>query len=197
MANYRCTNCGQITEDHVAAVNGCMFCGAGYGAGRPVQKQVLYGVDLVRLAYAQRLAIGLAIIAVVVPIAIAMTLVPGPAVPRSAPIWTALLAVLYIGYAVAAVGLVFWHGRYMDSNPLATLIAAACAILPVIGAITMLAMSARISAFFRDTPVKFDWLGPDIESARRAQNPSLCPGCGYDLTGNVSGRCSECGRTVE
>ena len=27
--------------------------------------------------------------------------------------------------------------------------------------------------------------------------PHLCDGCGYDLTGNASGRCPECGRTIE
>ena len=27
--------------------------------------------------------------------------------------------------------------------------------------------------------------------------PSLCRSCGYDLTGNLSGRCSECGREIE
>jgi len=30
----------------------------------------------------------------------------------------------------------------------------------------------------------------------RRRPPGHCPACGYDLTGNVSGRCPECGRTV-
>lgn len=30
----------------------------------------------------------------------------------------------------------------------------------------------------------------------RRPRPGCCQGCGYDLTGNVSGRCPECGRTV-
>jgi hypothetical protein len=30
----------------------------------------------------------------------------------------------------------------------------------------------------------------------RRRRPGLCPGCGYDLTGNVSGRCPECGATT-
>lgn len=29
---------------------------------------------------------------------------------------------------------------------------------------------------------------------RRFRPPHCCPACGYDLTGNVSGRCPECGR---
>ena len=31
---------------------------------------------------------------------------------------------------------------------------------------------------------------------RRRARRGLCPGCGYDLTGNVSGVCPECGETV-
>ena len=33
--------------------------------------------------------------------------------------------------------------------------------------------------------------------ARHRRRHNLCPTCGYDLTGNVSGRCSECGEAVE
>ncbi|RJP32468.1 MAG: hypothetical protein C4547_13800 [Phycisphaerales bacterium] len=31
----------------------------------------------------------------------------------------------------------------------------------------------------------------------RRRPPNECGHCGYDLTGNVSGRCPECGRAVE
>jgi ABC-type dipeptide/oligopeptide/nickel transport system permease component len=34
----------------------------------------------------------------------------------------------------------------------------------------------------------------ELRAARARQG--LCPACGYDLTGNTSGRCSECGETV-
>jgi predicted amidophosphoribosyltransferase len=36
-------------------------------------------------------------------------------------------------------------------------------------------------------PAAFLW------SRRRLRKPGSCPNCGYDLTGNASGRCSECG----
>ena len=36
----------------------------------------------------------------------------------------------------------------------------------------------------------FWWLG------RRRRVPGHCRNCGYDLTGNVSGRCSECGTAI-
>jgi len=33
-------------------------------------------------------------------------------------------------------------------------------------------------------------------SSNRRDRPGACAGCGYDLTGNVSGRCPECGGPV-
>lgn len=32
--------------------------------------------------------------------------------------------------------------------------------------------------------------------ARRRRRPGACRRCGYDLTGNASGRCPECGQTI-
>ncbi len=32
---------------------------------------------------------------------------------------------------------------------------------------------------------------------RRSPLPGHCVSCGYDLTGNVSGRCPECGRILD
>ena len=39
------------------------------------------------------------------------------------------------------------------------------------------------------------WLRGRIRRHRRRRR-GLCPRCGYDLTGNTSGRCSECGEVV-
>ena len=35
-----------------------------------------------------------------------------------------------------------------------------------------------------------------IAGWRRHPGPNCCRACGYDLTGNVSGRCPECGATL-
>jgi hypothetical protein len=35
-----------------------------------------------------------------------------------------------------------------------------------------------------------------LRRRRRARRPGTCSTCGYDLTGNVSGVCPECGRTL-
>jgi hypothetical protein len=40
------------------------------------------------------------------------------------------------------------------------------------------------------------WLRRWIRGRRLRRHPNLCTACGYDLTGNVSGRCPECGTDV-
>jgi hypothetical protein len=41
------------------------------------------------------------------------------------------------------------------------------------------------------------WLAYGRNSKRYRRRHNLCLACGYDLTGNVSGRCSECGMAIE
>jgi hypothetical protein len=49
---------------------------------------------------------------------------------------------------------------------------------------TMVAPTAILPAF---------WTVRFIRWAKRAREPGRCPKCGYDLTGNTSGVCPECG----
>jgi uncharacterized paraquat-inducible protein A len=52
--------------------------------------------------------------------------------------------------------------------------------------LTLVAMTA-VSAFHVAR-----WIRATVTAARR-RTRRLCLGCGYDLNGNVSGRCPECG----
>ena len=57
---------------------------------------------------------------------------------------------------------------------------------------------AEALAFFSVPPLL--WLAlctRRLVLLRRRRGPGLCPTCGYDLTGNTSGVCSECGTAVE
>ena len=41
------------------------------------------------------------------------------------------------------------------------------------------------------------WLAAGVWNKRRKLGPNTCPDCGYDLTGNESGECPECGDASE
>ena len=57
--------------------------------------------------------------------------------------------------------------------------------------IRVVAVSLWIPLFVFAIPTALLWY-----RARRRYAPGHCQHCGYDLTGNVSGRCSECGAGV-
>ena len=40
------------------------------------------------------------------------------------------------------------------------------------------------------------FMGVNQDDIERVLNPRLCTICGYDLTGNVTGICPECGRPI-
>ena len=49
----------------------------------------------------------------------------------------------------------------------------------------------------RQAGLHVGFMGVNPEEVERVLNPELCSHCGYNLTGNVSGFCTECGRPVE
>jgi hypothetical protein len=76
-------------------------------------------------------------------------------------------------------------------------ITTACAILmlaPCTNLLLLIMMNLSFSRTLRRSGLKVGFLGISQDRVNKAMNPSLCAGCGYDLTGNISGVCSECGR---
>ena len=59
-----------------------------------------------------------------------------------------------------------------------------------------------LTAMYLLVPLTVTWLigrfeAADVYREVRRRLPNACPACGYDLTGNRSGVCPECGRAVE
>lgn len=74
-----------------------------------------------------------------------------------------------------------------------------CGILlfaPCINLITLLVVNGMATKALRRAGLRVGFMGVKDEDAVRAMNPWLCRGCGYNLFGNTSGRCPECGCTV-
>ena len=74
---------------------------------------------------------------------------------------------------------------------LAILMAAPCVNLLVLILINMSVTRTLMSAGLR---VGFMGVAPD--EVERILNPDLCSHCGYNLNGNVTGVCSECGQAI-
>jgi hypothetical protein len=58
------------------------------------------------------------------------------------------------------------------------------------------AVMAQIWALPLALLLSWMWTPPFREPGSAEGSPRNCSGCGYDLTGNVSGRCPECGAAI-
>jgi hypothetical protein len=76
----------------------------------------------------------------------------------------------------------------MEEDPLLTKIEAAAGGLVAAGVAAVLLVIC--CAFFRLAVVLL------LDRLRAFHGPGMCQKCGYNLTGNISGRCPECGTTI-
>lgn len=116
-----------------------------------------------------------------------------------------VLIVLTLGLIAGA----FFHGILRSFWIASTLATVTSAVLWVVGVYALLAISAPnelggplllapILLTFGTTFVGAVTAGFVVRMARKASHPAgCCKGCGYNLTGNVSGVCPECGLAVQ
>lgn len=67
-------------------------------------------------------------------------------------------------------------------------------LIPYVSLLTLLLINRKATRLLRDSGLKVRFMGVRDVDVERLLSETLCHHCGYDLTGNVSGVCSECGR---
>jgi len=74
-----------------------------------------------------------------------------------------------------------------------------CAVLllaPCANLLLLLLINMSATRTLRRAGIRVGLMGAKDEDVLRITTPNLCKGCGYDLTGNVSGVCPECGAAI-
>jgi len=75
-----------------------------------------------------------------------------------------------------------------------------CGILmvaPCVNLLVLLLVNSIATRRLKKAGLTVGLMGVDPEKVERTLNPDLCKTCGYNLTGNESGICPECGSEVE
>ena len=147
--------------------------------------------DIKRLAARQRWLLWLAVVAIALQFA---PLLVG--LGRSG-MWIALaaMALQLVMYVVLIVGVVLL--LVAQGNHIAMVIA--CGILmlaPCGNLLVLLLVNMSVTRTLRRAGLRVGLLGVDPKEVERIINPGLCSSCGYDLTGNTSGVCPECGVAI-
>lgn len=68
--------------------------------------------------------------------------------------------------------------------------------LPLINLIVLLLENRKATFLLEKNGLDVGFLGLPDEVVVRMLSTHLCPNCGYNLTGNVSGTCPECGQLI-
>jgi len=69
-------------------------------------------------------------------------------------------------------------------------------LMPLLGLLILLSINSQATRHLREAGIKVGFMGVSDEVVRRATSANICQSCGYDLTGNESGVCPECGTAV-
>jgi len=105
-----------------------------------------------------------------------------------------VLIVLFCGilhwYAGRAM---VWLLRALRKSPTAIAICACLMPVPAVNLAVMAVASSQAATALRKAGIRVGIFGVSDQKVLAHRNLNLCRQCGYDLTGNVSGRCPECG----
>ncbi len=69
-------------------------------------------------------------------------------------------------------------------------------IAPCVNILILLLVNMRVTRTLKQAGIRVGFMGVKDEDVERIINPDLCTHCGYNLTGNISGVCSECGEVI-
>ncbi len=195
-----CPSCHASLSDRAPDQARCPFCDAGLPPatvsevpsaqpGAPPPFRTRGGPDIRALARRQRWTIWLILLVI-----ISYVVMFGPRFPGFGMILVAVVGLLrLVTLALLIIGVVLMLTAQRTHWAVTTI----CAILmicPCVNLIVLVLVNASVNNTLRRAGLRVGLMGAKKEDVERVLNPALCTGCGYDLTGNVTGRCPECGR---
>ena len=70
-------------------------------------------------------------------------------------------------------------------------------LAPCINLLMLLLVNSHVTRTLKAAGLHVGLMGVDPQELERIVNRDLCTHCGYNLTGNTSGVCPECGRAID
>jgi predicted RNA-binding Zn-ribbon protein involved in translation (DUF1610 family) len=187
--NY-CPSCGNPLGETRGPLSICPFCG-GSLAPPPRAFDPHTGVNLLVVAKRQRLLIWYVLALLIIQILPAFT----TNLPSSPLLDVGIVLFVWGMLILIVIGVVRLH-RAMGTSVLMCVIGALMMLIPIVSLIFLLIANRRATRLLRNAGLKVGLMGVQDKDALRRLSLHLCRTCGYDLTGNVSGRCPECGTEI-
>jgi len=146
--------------------------------------------DFRRLAQAQRQLVLVFAVGLMTLIGVILTAIVGVG-----QAWAPNLETVYFGLLVMLAIAIFRVQWRLGENLFFSFLWGFAAFVPLLNLLAVLASNRAASIVLRDAGITPRFLGVPDASVIHALCPWLCC-CGYNLTGNTSGRCPECGRPL-
>jgi hypothetical protein len=189
MATVICPSCRQTIEGVVGPLAICPFCGASL-APPPQTYDRQRGIDLRQVARRQRAILWYILASLVLQVLLFTPI--GSFHPLVALFILLAFLALQIMIVVGVVQLLAALGVGIIWRILCIVLLFA----PCISLLTLLVINSRATRALRDAGLRVRLMGVRDADVLRALSVHLCHNCGYNLTGNVSGRCPECGTPI-
>ncbi len=187
MANFACPSCRQVSRD-VEIGSACLFCGRSFKQFRQSPLLLTERIDLVAVARIQRALL------VALPFVIGLQILcaarPSLRVLQVSPIIFAITATLAMAGGMLTLCVA------LQSSPGKIAAAVILGWIPFIGLLAFLLVNSDATRALRKAGLPVGILGVGHQAVRNKLDPRYCNDCGYDLTGNASGTCPECGRKI-
>lgn len=151
--------------------------------------------DIRKLATRQRWLVWMVLLLLmmqVLPILIEEYMRPGPAAEIVGGIFALMLMLTMFLVVVGAILIMVVDGTHV----VMIVLAAVFLFAPCVNLLILLLINRRATRTLRAAGLKVGLVGVNPEQLERILNPSLCTKCGYNLTGNLSGLCPECGTAL-
>jgi hypothetical protein len=148
-----------------------------------------------KLARSQRWLLWLVLGEVLLHLAL-LTVVAGfsPPVGAGSAAYPLIVSLFWVVVMLAMTVVVVLVLHAEDNNIVIIALGALLMIAPCANLVVLLLVNMSATRTLRRAGIRVGFMGADAEDVERAVNPDLCKGCSYNLTGNVSGVCPECGR---
>jgi len=101
--------------------------------------------------------------------------------------------VVYVLMIIGVVLLLVSQGNH----PLLIVFCGIVMIAPCGNLLLLVLVNMSVTRTLRRAGLRVGFWGVKSEDVERILDPTLCRGCSYNLTGNISGICPECGRPMD
>jgi hypothetical protein len=188
MAAIICPSCHQTFEGVADPLGVCPLCG-GSLAPPPQTFDQAAGIDLRQVAKRQRALLWY----ILASLAIHLSFILIASLPPIADVAPAIIFwVVQIFIIIGVVRLLAAMGVHIIWRILCIVLLFA----PCINLLVLLVINGRATRALRNAGLRVGLMGVPDEQVVRRLSVHLCKVCSYDLTGNVSGRCPECGTPI-